>query len=184
VRGVVGLSLPIAVARLAGDAPAEAAAAATEAYRAAFVRLRAESGGEAAAPLFPGARESLERLEAAGCLLAVATGKARRGLEHALDAHDLRRFFVTTQCADDAPSKPHPGMVLNALSLTGAEAADTAVVGDATFDVEMARAAGARAIGVGWGNHPPAALRAAGAETVIDRFDALDAALDALWEAA
>ena len=180
VRAIIGLSLPQAVARLA---PAEAVPALTEGYRAAFVRLRAETGGEGAAPLFPGARACLDRLDAAGLLLGIATGKARRGLDHALRAHDIAARFVVTQSADDAPSKPDPGMVLNALRLTGVEAGRAALVGDSTFDMEMARAAGARAIGVAWGNRPPEALRAAGAETVLDDFDALDAALGALWAA-
>ena len=179
ILSVVGLSLDAAMARAAPHlSPCERAALA-DGYRAAFIRLRAETGGEAATPLFPGARAAIERLDARGALLSIATGKARRGLDHLLGAHDLRRFFIAPQSADDAPSKPHPGMVLNALAATGVEARHAVVVGDTTFDVEMALAAGARAIGVAWGNHPREALLAAGAETVIDAFDALDAALAA-----
>jgi phosphoglycolate phosphatase len=174
---IIGLSLPHAVRRLAPHLSDAAVAATAERYKAHFVRLRAETGGEAAAPLYPGARAALERLDAAGALLGVATGKARRGLDHALDAHDLRRFFVTTQTADDAPSKPHPGMILNALAATGVDARAAVMIGDTTYDVEMARAAGVRAIGVAWGYHPPEALLAAGAAVVIDAFDDLDAAL-------
>mgnify|MGYP006275211219 CR=1 FL=1 len=181
ILSIVGLSLPVALARLAPGGPVNALVAA---YLEAFLAMRAAGAGEGASPLFPGARAALERLDAAGLLLAVATGKARRGLLHALEAHDLERFFLATQSADDAPSKPHPGMVLNALRLTGVDAADAIMVGDTTFDVEMARAAGARAVGVSWGHHAPEALMAAGAAAVIDGFEALDAALDALWEPA
>jgi phosphoglycolate phosphatase len=177
---IVGLSLENAMARLAPDLDARGVRDLAEGYKAAFVRLRAETGGEAAAPLYPGARAALERLEAAGVLMAVATGKARRGLDHALDGHGLRRFFVSTQSADDAPSKPHPGMVLNALRETGVAPGAAAMVGDTTFDIAMARAAGTRAVAVSWGYHPVAALREAGAATVIDHFDALDDALAAL----
>jgi phosphoglycolate phosphatase len=184
ILSIVGLSLPQALARLAPEAAPEAAARLAAGYKAAFVRQRAETGGEAAAPLYPGAREAVARLDAAGALLSIATGKARRGLDHMLDAHALRRFFIATQTADDAPSKPHPGMVLNALRATGAAPARAVMVGDTVFDVEMARAAGVAAIGVGWGYHPAEALRAAGAAVVIDHFDALDAALGAVWEAA
>jgi phosphoglycolate phosphatase len=180
---IVGLSLPQAIARLAPEASAAAVAALAEAYKAAFIRLRAETGGEATAPLYPGARSALERLDAAGLLLSVATGKARRGLDHALDGHDLRRFFLATQTADDAPSKPHPGMVLNALGATGVEAGRAAMVGDTVYDIEMARAAGVAAIGVSWGYHPAEELRAAGAIAVLDHFDEIDAALAVLWEA-
>lgn len=107
-RAIIGLSLPDAVRRLAPALSEVAVATTAERYKRHFVRLRAETGGEAATPLYPGARAALERLDGAGALLGVATGKARRGLDHALDAHDLRRLFVTTQTADDAPSKPHP----------------------------------------------------------------------------
>jgi phosphoglycolate phosphatase len=70
-------------------------------------------------------------------------------------------------------------MILAALAETGADPAQAVMIGDTSFDIEMGRAAGVRTIGVSWGYHPRAAL--AGAEVVIDRFDALDAALDQLW---
>lgn len=181
VLSIVGLSLPVALARLAPGLGEAEAIALGAAYKDAFIRVRAESGGEAAAPMYDGARACLERLDAAGRLLGVATGKARRGLDHALDGHDIRRFFVATQCADDAPSKPAPGMVLNLLAATGVAPARAAMVGDTTYDIGMARAAGVAAIGVGWGYHPAEALREAGADAVIDRFEALDEALDDLW---
>lgn len=180
VLTIVGLSLPLAIARLAGEVDPVKLPAVVDAYKAQFIRLRAETGGEAAAPLYPGARAALERLHARGVTLSVATGKARRGLDHALDGHGLRGFFATTQCADDAPSKPDPGMVLNVLRDTGHAASDAVMIGDTTFDVEMARAAGVRAIGVGWGYHPVGALREAGASAIVESFDALDAAIEAL----
>ena len=75
------------------------------------------------------------------------------------------------QTADDAPSKPHPAMALQAIAAIGAEPGDTVVIGDTTFDIEMARAAGLRAIGVNWGHHGPELLRAAGAARIIYSFD-------------
>ena len=177
---IVGLSLPKAVARLAPETPPEGIAAMADSYKAQFMRLREETGGEAASPLYPGARAALERLQRRGVLLSVATGKARRGLEHALDGHDLRGFFAMSQTADDAPSKPDPGMVLNTLAALGVAAHEAVMIGDTTFDIEMARAAGVRAVGVSWGYHPVPALHAAGASVVIDHFDRLDAALEAL----
>ncbi len=180
ILAIIGLSLPHAVARLDPGLAPEQVLETAEGYKRAFIRIRAETGGEAASPLYPGARAALERLSASPSVLGVATGKARRGLDHALDAHDLRSFFATTQTADDAPSKPHPGMVLNALRETGAAASEAVVVGDTSYDMEMARAAGARALGVAWGYHPPEALLAAGACAVVAHFDQLDAALGAL----
>jgi phosphoglycolate phosphatase len=177
VRQVIGLSLPFAVARLDGAMDEGALAAVCAAYKAAFVRLRAE---RAESPLFCGAREALARADGQGALLGIATGKSRRGLEHVLERHDLRRFFVTTQTADDAPSKPHPGMVLNALGAAGATARRAAVVGDTSYDMAMARAAGAAAIGVAWGCHAADALLDAGAQAIIESFAALDDALDKL----
>lgn len=177
---IVGLSLPHAVARLAPDLSMAEAEAMAELYKSHFIALRAETGGEAAAPLYPGARAALARLSGRGLSLAVATGKARRGLDHALDGHGLRGFFAASQTADDAPSKPHPAMVLNLLRETGAAAHEAVMVGDTTFDIEMAAAAGVRSVAVSWGYHPVPALLAAGAGAVIDQFDALDGALAAL----
>jgi phosphoglycolate phosphatase len=181
-RAIVGLSLPIAIGRLDPSLDARALETVVAAYKRAFVALRAAGGEIGAAPLFPGARAALDRIDGRGALLGVATGKARRGLEHILDGHGLRDLFVTTQTADDAPSKPHPGMVFNALRATGADRA--AMVGDTSFDMEMARAAGVAAIGVAWGCHHADALRAAGAAEIIETFEDLDRALERVGVAA
>jgi len=175
--GIVGLSLPEAMAALLPDADASAQAALVEHYKQAFTAHRAEGGPDAHPPFYPGAREGIDRLDAAGYLLGIATGKARRGLDHMLDGHGLRPRFVATQTADDAPSKPHPAMVLNCLALTGADPADAVVVGDTEYDMTMARAAGAKAIGVGWGYHDRARLRRGGAQVIVPGFDALDDAV-------
>jgi phosphoglycolate phosphatase len=151
-------------------------------YKDSFRFLRDNSGGEALSPFYPGAREALERLDGAGYLLSIATGKARRGLDHMLDSHGLRRFFTGTQTADDAPSKPHPGMVLNCLAATGVKRHHAVVVGDTEYDMAMARAAGARAVGVDWGYHSSERLRRGGAERIVGDFAALDAVLDEIWE--
>jgi phosphoglycolate phosphatase len=113
----------------------------------------------------------------------VATGKARPGLDHALALHDLAGYFATTQTADAHPSKPDPSMLHAALAETGATAARGVMIGDTEFDVAMGRAAGFATIGVAWGYHPRARLEAAGADVIVDAFDALDAALGRIWEA-
>lgn len=183
VLAIVGLSLPEAMAALAPELPAVAQRALVEGYRDSFVAARAAGGAEAAAPLYPGARAALERLaEQPGMLFGVATGKARRGLDHLFDAHALHGFFDTTQTADLHPSKPHPSMLLAALNETGCEAARAVMVGDTEFDVAMGRAAGFATVGVAWGYHPRARLEAAGADVIIDDFEALDAALERLGE--
>jgi len=182
--GIVGLSLPQAMEALVPGVPAVERDSLVQHYKDSFRALREESGGEAEAPFYPGARDALERLDGAGWLLSIATGKARRGLDHMLDTHGLRRLFVGTQTADDAPSKPHPGMVLNCLSATGAAAHRAVVVGDTEYDMAMARAAGARAVGVRWGYHGAERLLAGGAETIVEDFAALDAVLESFLEGA
>ncbi|MHA6267516.1 HAD-IA family hydrolase [Aliiroseovarius sp. CAU 1755] len=182
VLAIVGLSLDQAIGRLVPAMSKADVAIAAQRYKDMFIKLRAEKGGEAAAPLYPGARAALEQLHAQDeVLLGVATGKARRGLDHAYDAHDLRHFFMTSQTADDHPSKPHPSMLHAALKETGAEAVQAVMIGDTSFDIEMGHAAGFRTIGVTWGYHPREGLLAAGADLLIEAFDELPAALAQLW---
>ncbi len=169
-RRVIGLSLPEAVRPLAPEAGPEIWERLSDAYREAFFALRQQPDFHE--PLFPGAREAIEALaERDDVLLGIATGKARRGLEVLLDRFDLRDYFVTTQTADDAPSKPHPGMVLRAIEETGADPARTVLVGDTTHDMLMAANAGTRGLGVEWGYHPPDELRRAGAREIASRFN-------------
>lgn len=175
VRSVVGLSLPIAVGRLAGG-PAPAM---VERYKEAYAALAPTAGSAEAAPLYPGAREALDVLAARGLVLGIATGKSRRGLAVVLETHGLGGLFETVQVADDHPSKPHPSMIEAAVAETGAGRA--VMLGDTVYDVDMARAAGVPAIGVAWGYHAASALREAGAQRVLERFDELPAAVDAAW---
>ena len=180
IREIVGLSLPVAMDRLA---PAGVDAAALDAlvagYKSAYAALRVRNGA-AGSPLFPGARAALDRLAADPTVrLAIATGKSRRGLDGLIAAHGLADLFVSTQVADNHPSKPHPAMVLACLAETGIAAADAVMVGDTEFDIDMGRAAGIRTIGVRWGYHP--ANRLSRADGLIDRFAALDSALARIW---
>jgi phosphoglycolate phosphatase len=174
---IVGLSLPVAMARLAPETPGRVDDL-VAGYRAAFAALRAEGDPAALSPLYPGARTCLETLAAEPwTLLGIATGKSRRGLAHLMEMHGLREVFQTVQVADDHPSKPHPAMLEACLAETGVARGRAAFVGDTSFDMEMARAAGVTGIGVGWGYHAAEALRRSGAVTVIDAFEALPGAL-------
>jgi phosphoglycolate phosphatase len=168
VRRLVGLTLEIAVARLLPEADDARHRALAAAYREIVHDLRAANAqGTTEEPLFPGIRELIEALAAPGIFLGVATGKNRRGLEHTLGVHGLRERFHTLQTADVCRSKPDPEMVLRAMAETGIEAASTVVIGDTSFDMEMARSAGATAVGVAWGYHEEAELWSAGAHAVI-----------------
>ncbi|MEO1328223.1 MAG: HAD-IA family hydrolase [Pseudomonadota bacterium] len=180
IRRIVGLELYEAVRVLDPSLAETLNRRVGDAYKAAFVAARSAGGGEASAPMYPGARAAIERLAATDTLLGVATGKARRGLDHTLESHGLRRFFQTTQTCTENPGKPHPGMIESALRDTGAEAARTVMVGDTTFDMQMARNAGAAALGVAWGYHEAEELLEAGATRVLGGFDELDQALGEL----
>jgi phosphoglycolate phosphatase len=180
---IVGLSLDVAMARLAPDQP-DHWAGLVAAYKDAFATLRRSPAGAALSPLFPGARAALDRLAAEDhTLLAIATGKSRRGMDHILDLHDLRGLFQSVQTADDHPSKPHPAMVAACLRDTGTDARRAVIIGDTSYDIAMGRAAGIHALGVSWGYHPVADLHGAGAHGVIDSFDALPPALAQLCPA-
>ena len=178
---IVGLSLGEAMQKLAPEAGPEEHHALVEAYRATFFTMsRQEMDNE---PFYDGAREALERLSARDdILLAIATGKSQRGLRRMIEREGLEDMFVTLQTSDDAPSKPHPAMVIQAMDVAGVTSRDKAVVvGDTSYDIEMARAAGVHALGVSWGYQDPAVLRAAGAHAVIDHFSQLDDFLASIW---
>jgi phosphoglycolate phosphatase len=180
VRAIIGLSLPVAIARLLPGADDRDIAALREAYKSTW---NGEGRAGNLAPLFPGARAALDRLAAQpDVLLGLATGKSRRGLLHLMAAHGFDGLFVTVQTADEHPSKPHPSMLAAALSETGTQAAGAVMIGDTTYDIEMGVAAGFASLGVAWGCHDARALLAVGARGIVERFDDLDAMLDALWE--
>ncbi|MBT8428111.1 MAG: HAD-IA family hydrolase [Erythrobacter sp.] len=172
VRRMVGLSLPQALGILAPDASEEQRAIALEAYKAGY-RGRRETG-ILEEPLYEGMAALIERLDAAGWLLGVATGKSDRGLYACLETHGIRHRFVTLQTADRHPSKPHPAMLEQALAEAGVEASHAVMIGDTSFDMDMARAANVRAIGVAWGYHEPGELIAAGAVGVAETMEQLE----------
>ena len=169
-RRVIGLSLVEAIARLSPELDEATHHRLAAAYKEAFLALR--RAPDFHEPMFPGARAALEALAARDdVLLGIATGKARRGLDVLLDRFGIRDLFVTLQTADDAPSKPHPGMILRALEETSADPHRAVIVGDTGHDMRMARNAGIHGLGVAWGYHPPRELLAAGASHVARRFD-------------
>jgi len=176
VLSIVGLSLPMAMQALAPNADH---ARMVQTYKDSYAQLRLIKGADSS-PLYPGARDALDRLRARDDrLMGVATGKSKRGLDGLIDAHGLDGYFLTRQVADFHPSKPHPAMLRAALDDAGVDARAAVMVGDTSFDAQMAHAAGIPFIGVSWGYHPVHLLE--GAETVLSDFSELDAALAALW---
>jgi phosphoglycolate phosphatase len=177
---VVGLSLIEAFTKLGEGMDRFPAESLADHYRDAFHAMRGP--GAPVEPLYPGAAEALGELaRRKDVVLGIATGKSQRGVRLVLGHHGLLDHFITIKTADDAPSKPDPGMVLAAMREASADAANTIVVGDTVYDIAMARAAGTAAVGVTWGYHPAAALKEAGAVAVIDCFANLMPTLDSIW---
>jgi len=166
-KRVIGLSLIEAMAGLLPDLTPEEHVGLAEGYKRNFMALR--QAGRVEEPLFDGVIALLDALEHDGWLLAVATGKSDRGLRHCLESHGIHARFVSLQTADRHPSKPHPSMVLQAIADAGAAPETSFVVGDTSFDMVMAAAAGAAPIGAGWGYHEAQELIEAGAVAVADQ---------------
>jgi len=177
-RGIIGLSLVEAMAALHPTGTAAQHAVLAEEYKKAFLDLRA--AGLAEEPLYDGIAEAIADLDARGWLLGVATGKSDRGLKHILDHHGLHPRFVTLQTADRHPSKPHPSMLELAMAEAGAAPQTTAMIGDTSYDMMMAKAAGCAAIGVAWGYHNADELRDGGADMVAGSPSDLVTMLEAL----
>jgi phosphoglycolate phosphatase len=163
-RKVIGLSLVEAMETLVPDGDHVALA---ETYKQAFTSMR--GAGQVREPLFDGIASLLDRFEADGWLLGVATGKSDRGLRFCLDAHGLSDRFVTLQTADRNPSKPAPGMALAAMEEAGASPEHTVFIGDTAWDMGCALSAGCGPIGAAWGYHEREELIDAGAQFVAER---------------
>lgn len=165
IRNIIGLGLAEAVSALLPGHGETTRAAVVERYREHFLHL---DPGES--ELFPGVVTGLERLNQQGFLLAVATGKSRRGLERVLGATTLQPLFAATRCADETFSKPHPQMLHDILERTGTEANRALMVGDTVYDLEMARNARVDSLGVSYGVHDCARLLELGPRAVVDSF--------------
>jgi phosphoglycolate phosphatase len=178
ILGVVGLSLVTAVEQLLpGESDPGFAAQLAEDYKASFAQRR--HGPDHREPLYPGVRDIIESLGAReDVVLGIATGKSQRGVAAVLEREGLKGHFATIQTADTHPSKPHPSMILQAMAETGADPADTLMIGDTTYDILMAREAKVTALGVAWGYHEAHMLRGAGAHDVSADSSALRLAIE------
>jgi len=152
---VIGLGLHDALRHAVPELAAERTAEFVERYRQHF-RAREDE-----MDLFGGMRELIESLHGRN-LLAIATGKSRRGLERALEASGLKPYFRASRCADETHPKPHPAMLLELMAELAAAPGQALMIGDTSHDLEMARAAGVDAVAVTYGAHPADGLRACG----------------------
>ncbi len=148
IRHVIGLGLQEAVNVLLPTSNTATRERAAESYRMHFLQH-----DQTETALFPGVLEALESLTQQGYQLAVATGKARRGLDRVLEQTATAHLFCATRCADESRSKPDPRMLRDILEFTGHSANSTLMVGDTSYDLQMAQAAGMASLGVTYGAH-------------------------------
>lgn len=180
VRRVVGLPLEVAVSHLMPDTQKADPATVANSYRRSSQAQRQQPMDYDEA-MYPSMKSVLEDLSKAGYLMGVATGKSRRGLQLTVKQHDIAHHFVTLKSADDGPGKPHPAILQDAMAEAGAVSATTIMIGDTTYDIEMAVNANTLSIGVAWGYHDVQELLAAGATCIADRVEDLPALIKQLY---
>lgn len=179
VMSVVGLSLDAAFQRLSPEQEDATRQALAQAYKQAFFEAR-QRGDQNVSQFYPGTREMLDELHhTPNTLMALATGKSRRGVDAMIQEHELHGYFVSLQTADGHPSKPHPSMLQSCLWDAGVDAQRAVMIGDTSFDIDMARAAGIRSIAVTWGYHAAETL---GADRIMHSLDVLPTLLTDLLE--
>ncbi|HNA82109.1 MAG TPA: HAD-IA family hydrolase [Thiobacillaceae bacterium] len=161
---IIGLGLRQALETLFPNLPEDQHQPLADHYRRHYL------GQDAEIPLFDGARELIDEMRARGHLLAVATGKARRGLDRAFAHTGLAPLFHASRTADETFSKPHPAMIEELLDELRVSPERALMIGDTTHDLEMARNAGIAALGAAYGAHPPEGLEALNPLAVCHSF--------------
>ncbi|MGE5525097.1 MAG: HAD-IA family hydrolase [Rhodospirillaceae bacterium] len=162
-RYIIGLGLDDAMKHLLPELEPAFYPRLVDRYRQHFLQRDAGTG------LFPGTVDAVRKLHAGGHLLAIATGKSRRGLDRALRTTGLTRYFHRTRCADEGYSKPHPGMLQCLLDELNVPASSALMIGDTTHDMDMARAAGVDGLAVTYGAHGREALVCSSPIACVDR---------------
>ena len=172
ILSAVGLPIEVAMRRHAPEADDTQIDEILTLYRAAHIRLSQQS--DRGQVLFDGMKEIIEMLGAEpDTRLGIVTMKSRRGLNRVVDAYGIREYFSTLKSADDGPGKPAPDLLLDAMAECDVTAAQTVMIGDTSFDMIMAKAANAYAIGVGWGYQSVEEVVEAGADAVAEQPEKL-----------
>jgi phosphoglycolate phosphatase len=166
---VIGFGLNQAMQYLAPGADEATIAEVVEVYKRHYLARDADI------LLFDGVPEALARYQEAGYLMAVATGKSRKGLDRALGNTGLDKYFDFSRCADECQSKPHPQMIDEITGRLGVAPARAVMIGDTTHDLQMAANAGTASLGVAYGAHPRHELSALQPLAIFDTFAELDA---------
>ncbi|MFT6925577.1 MAG: phosphoglycolate phosphatase [Psychromonas sp.] len=157
IRNIIGLSLEKAMATLFPMLSFAKQAQLIETYRHQYTYLNKQE-----TPFYPGIKVWLKLLKEQGYLLAVATGKGRKGLDRLLLQYEVTDLFSITYCADETLSKPHPLMLNNILKELEINAEQALMIGDSSFDLEMANNANIDCIGVTYGVH---------SESILSRYN-------------
>lgn len=177
----IGLSLNLLFAMLLQREVDEEIEQMSASYKKRFFNLKKIP--ELYSPLYDGIDEIIETLSAQPeTLLAIATGKSRRGLNEMVDTFGYRDKFIALRSADDCPSKPHPAMILECCEIAGCDVLQTVMVGDSSYDMQMAIQAGTRALGVSWGYQDIASLEKSGAHAIVAKPHDIPTAIDELFK--
>ncbi|MEE2746575.1 MAG: HAD-IA family hydrolase [Pseudomonadota bacterium] len=179
IKQIIGLNLNIAMNQLLPSGDVDLITELVKAYKENYIKE--QSGKDPKVPLFPNARRTIIEMSARGWNLGIATGKSKRGLKATLEAHDIFKYFCTIQTSDTSESKPSPQMLYQAMSETDMQPDNTVMVGDTTFDMEMAQNAGIKSIGVSWGYHEVSDIMRSGAIVIVDEFSSIHSAVERLF---
>lgn len=167
-KNIIGLGLSQAMEILFPTISTQKITEVIEAYKYHFV-----TGDITEQALFDGVEQGLQKIADSGAMLAVATGKSRAGLDRVFEELDVKQHFVATRCADETRSKPHPQMLLELLDYTAIDPSNSIMVGDTTFDLDMAKNAGMHGLGAAYGVHSKQDLWDSNAVNVLDSFNAI-----------
>lgn len=165
VKNIIGLKLDKAIQTLYPQLSDQQISTFLNSYAECFIQLE-----KTLPKLFPNVLETLEKLRAHDYFLAIATGKSRKGLDRILNYLDLNDFFDATRCADETAGKPNPKMVNELLTELKVSHKQAVMVGDASFDLQMANNANMDSIAVSYGAQPIDALKAYSPIAIIDQF--------------
>lgn len=168
VKEIIGLGLPEAINKLMPQVKGASALAVENNYRHHFV-----NNHERSADFFEGALGTLDELKERGLLLAVATGKSRRGLNREFEKHNVGHYFVESRCADETRSKPDPTMLNEILKSTNCVREEALIIGDTEYDMDMGCQAGIDRIGVTYGVHSKDRLEAYEPKICLDAINEL-----------
>ena len=178
---IIGLTLQLAIAKLLNRPIDDEIEAMSARYKENYLKL--QKLPEMQSPFYQGIEQVIDQLASEEeTLLAIATGKSRRGLTSLIDANGWRNKFIAWRSADDCPSKPDAAMVLECCEIADCVACQSVMIGDASYDMQMAINAGAKALGVSWGYQSNADLVKAGAHKVIDYPSDIPRAIDDIFD--